>query len=221
MKERPILFSSDMVRAYLEGRKTQTRRVITPRQEVKTGHNMEMTHMFTWNIWTGGMDDYESTVVRCPYGKIGDRLWVRETFSYYLNREGCWYWADGNFAAHDATPPKPSIHMPRWASRINFEITGRRVQRIQDIVEEDCIAEGAWNLERLRSFKCDFTGLRSDIRCSFAGLWDRLNAKRGYSWESNPWVWVIEFPPFRASKVDDPNLFRQQMCGSWDVRRDT
>lgn len=155
MIERPILFSGEMVRAILAGRKTQTRRVI-------------------WAI---------RRVTGCPYGEPGDRLWVRERF--YVQPE---LWAEGHgpqpveYAADVADPRmvedyvgKPSIHMPRWASRITLEITGRRMQRVQDISEADAAAEGVGSREE------------------FAALWDAINVKRGYAWVTNPLVWVIEF----------------------------
>ena len=191
MKEHPILFSGAMVRAILEGRKTQTRRVI------KMHHRKDCPFSYDENDDTGyewvdaGPDfsghDYRQPC-RCinfPYGDIGDRLWVRETFNGGV---------DGIPVVYRATNPelngapwKPSIHMPRTLSRINLEVTAVRVEQIQDITREDVYAEGlqrgeGWGpLGRLGSVD------------GFSDLWDSINAKRGYSWVSNPWVWVIEF----------------------------
>ena len=157
MKEHPILFTGEMVRAILDGRKTQTRRVMKSE--------------------------------RCPYGVPGDRLWVRETFSthmritdpYYLPPDypdeamGAWYWADGQPDCGDWIKPKPSIFMPRWASRITLEVVAVRREQLQAISEEDARAEGLIS------------------RQVFREGWDRINAKRGYGWEVNPLVRVVTF----------------------------
>jgi hypothetical protein len=178
MKERPILFNSEMVRAILKGRKRQTRRVIKP----------EWSRCLDFDY----PEDQQKAVDQCPYGVIGDRLYVRETW-VVPNSEGC--------APRDITPGqkvfyratdeytwwRPSIHMPRWASRFTLEITDVRVERLKEISLHDINAEGTPDtLDRaLRPF-----GSRRE---HFQRLWDSINSKRGYSWESNPWVWVIEF----------------------------
>ena len=131
----------------------------------------------------------------CPFGKPGDRLWVREKFSTYLFREECWYWADGNEAKYDATIPKPSIHMPRWASRINLEVTDVRTQRVQDVSEDDIKAEG------VRPIMVDSGGETPwgagidvpDYWDPFIESWDSINTKRGFGWHLNPWTWVVLF----------------------------
>jgi len=182
MKERPIIFSSEMVRAIiLDGRKTQTRRVV---------------RLPSWFQAITYVDDaqYKDCIerrVKCPYGGIGERLWCKETFIKCEEPDD-----DGNYIIYyradypnDKTfgPCKPSIYMPRWASRITLEITGVRVERIQDITEEDAKAEG-----------CEIGhGLTDDspffAREAFQKLWDSINAKRGYGWNENPWVFVISF----------------------------
>ena len=179
-KERPILFSAPMVRALLAGTKTQTRRV------VKVPKRMEGV-----TSPAGALVDFD-----CPYGRPGDRLWVRETFSYDAklhfrgDRGPCWYWADGNPEYGDWTKPRPSIHMPRWASRITLEITGVRVERLQSISEEDALAEGA-TLHKDKDPDYGYAGW-------YRALWESINGPD--SWAANPFVWVIEFSLSREGK---------------------
>ncbi len=186
MKERPILFSGPMVRAILEGRKTQTRRVIKPQPE-KCGDN---------TVRFKGMTMAPSSVhYNCPYGQPGDRLWVRETWRADVEGEtgavGIQYRADNHFEdfAGDSRVVeimrgsdnwRPSIHMPRWACRLLLDVKSVRVERLQDISNDDTAAEGV-------------SGYTNKRRVDFIQLWDSLNEKRGYGWETNPWVWVIEF----------------------------
>ncbi len=207
MNEKPILFSGEMVKAILEGKKTVTRRVakdIPPWASRATCH---MGHAQIFNADNSGMNFRQ-----CPYGRDGDRLWVRETCAIGINDDCdlvCDYMADGKRKWFDLTPEnerysatyindgkRPSIFMPRWASRITLEITGVRVERLQDISEEDCCLEmGAplkWEGEGPEPYK-------RDLRGRFAFLWDSINAKRGYSWASNPWVWVVEFKKVSAA----------------------
>jgi len=176
MKERPILFSGPMVREILEGRKIQTRRVVS-KQVLSEFHPSSMSFE-TW----------------CPYGKPGDRLWVRETWQFTgteLNVEpGYVYRAtDPDWSEMEGWKWRPSIFMPRDASRILLEVTGVRVERVQEITEDDARAEGCQGEPEYTSkggqgWVYDF---------EFQKLWDSINAKRGYSWESNPWVWVVSF----------------------------
>lgn len=183
MTEYPILFSGPMVRAIIEGRKAITRRVIKPQP---------------FNI--NGSAFMKTTV--CPYGQPGDRLWVRETFAprYFDNGKPA-YRADWDGKAADLVPEprwSPSIHMPRWASRITLEITAVRVERVQDISEYDAGLEGAPCLA-ISKLKHPPIGLMQKIQApeafvyGFYDLWNSINAKRGYGWDANPWVWVVEF----------------------------
>ena len=180
MKERPIIFSGEMVRAILDGRKTQTRRVIKPQPD--------HIHTFQKGILLPQIGDKE---IRCPYGQPGDRLWVRETWAKnnpVLDAKVC-YRAD--LMSPDLGKPwKPSIYMPRWASRITLEIVNVRVERVQEITEADVIAEGIGAFTLARGVLSDAP---PDPRWKFIELWNSINANRGYGWEINPWVWVIEF----------------------------
>jgi len=186
VKERPILFNTEMVRAVLDGRKTQTRRVITAKK------NQTVLRSFL-----SGLLHWEKIMPYCPYGKVGDRLWVRETWATQKGVAGVIYKADNPERLIDG-PWSPSIFMPRWASRITLEITDVRVERVQDITPEDAKAEGltpyaiyggrphSWTVED-QTF--------TDPCKAFSRLWDSINAQRGYGWDANPWVWVIEFKP--------------------------
>lgn len=206
MKFRPIIFSSESVRAILEGRKTQTRRVVkypvSIKQKSNAGtfnHDPMVSHKGSW--W--------KPAEWSPYGVPGDRLWVREAFSYLLDCDGdtCGvhkYHADcanpentkyvfspfdGEFSGVAGnTSWKTALFMPRWASRLTLEIVSIRVERVQEITHSDAVAEG-------------LTCYHENYQCAiddYKDLWDSINAKRGYSWNSNPWVWVIEF-----KKVED------------------
>jgi hypothetical protein len=187
MKEHPILFSGPMVRAILEGRKTMTRRVIK-------------------KPWLYGRENeygrFQVNMRECPYGLPGDRLWVRETWEYDDSRPNSYFYRadpapDGFIENPEAAWRwRPSIHMPREASRILLEVTAVRVERLQDISVPDALREG---------IECDDAEERAMIEAigdgddrhkeAFANLWDSINAKRGYGWDSNPWVWVVEFTP--------------------------
>jgi hypothetical protein len=186
MKERPIIFSGDMVRVILDGRKTQTRRVIKPQPKIIHALYPDAS-IETERIFRRG-----DQRIHCPYGIPGDRLWVRETFchatltGYDARKDGGDYWYRATDEGLCDGPWKPSIFMPRWASRILLEITEVRVERVQDISEKDAGAEGAWRTPA----GCSHYSIEPP---EFETLWDSINAKRGYSWESNPWVWVISF----------------------------
>lgn len=187
MADRPILFSAPMVRALLAGRKSQTRRAIkgVPSR------------------------DHYGRDIRCPYGALGDRLWVREGFSgpHSLRnvRPGLWdvvavpppmiwYWADGEPTNGDWTKPKPAIHMPRWASRITLEVTEVRVERLQDLTYEDVKAEG-WP-GPVEWISDDPAVHRDAARDWYSDLWDDLHGPR--AWASNPWVWAVSFQRVEA-----------------------
>jgi len=214
-KERPILFSAPMVRAILEGSKTQTRRIVKPQPPDDHPHPQEcMGEGYWWNDDDTDRDDLSfwpsyDNCLPCPYGKEGDRLWVREAWAVHgvlyddlaprdihaSTPRGCWEDGDSIWFAADGEMPlawqgkcqpeqrgkwRPSIHMPRWASRITLEITGVRVERLQDISLGDCMAEG-----------CPFPNIakETDPIEWFAELWESINKH----WDANPWVWVVEF----------------------------
>lgn len=203
VKERPILFSGEMVRAILDGRKTQTRRIVKAKDSDPSRCitlRTLMANVQEWREQNGrwfGIDGYDTLVFAdCPYGKAGDRLWVRETWgvgkpmnakpaSRMIRKpRSIWYAADDR--PDWAGKTRPSIYMPRWASRITLEITAVRVERLNDISEEDAKAEGA---------SIDGVGnpggpMRVHQR-AFKILWESINGDG--SWSANPWVWVIEF----------------------------
>lgn len=203
MKERPILFSGPMVRAILSGRKTQTRRPVKPHPpayidelhggELRQRAPYQLECPETGSILGYGFEDDDGRLYQCPYGVPGDRLWVRETFK-----------ADGEFAKYktgrvrylaDIEPPayergwRPSIHMPRWASRITLEVVGVRVERVLDITGADAAAEG---------FEASFEGDGSAygavlITCreQFLRTWRDIYGQE--SLDANDWVWAVEF----------------------------
>ena len=195
MKERPILFSASMVRAILGGSKTQTRRAVKGRAlEWLNVHNFEPEF-----VASPGND-------LCPYGQPGSKLWVREAFDFLPagapdQPQACEivYWATGSAeqrtAPHDYNPMiyghekvRPSIHMPRWASRITLEIVSVRVERLQDISEGDATAEGCKNSLSLPGGRF--------ANENYRWLWEEINGDG--SWDTNPWVWVVEFRRIEA-----------------------
>lgn len=226
-KERPILFNGEMVRAILAGRKTQTRRVV---KLTESGRVKEVGSSRNWHL------DDPNAVLACPYGRVGDRLWVRETFveGYEVDDSGylitmdedeneldprVWYRADDNpglqgwldeegFMAENI-PWKPSIHMPRSACRLVLEVTDVRIERVASISDEDAYREGVEMIKGPRepeygvpglapTFKHyqnpEFNGGRGvGVHHSFQTLWDSINAKRGFGFEANPWVWAVSF----------------------------
>ena len=247
MKEQPIIMSSDSVRAILDGRKTQTRRAIKPQPKIISTHDgsMNLLQITGKAPWFNGDPNHT-----CPYGLVGDRLWVRETWRVFgiypgepieiqfksdmkhasvnedatedweikiwdqsveeLKKYGCPCESGEKYDISDFPGFKwrPSIFMPRWASRILLEITNVRVERLQDITEADVYAEGidpdnwdylgrskseAWRQEALEHIK------NGNIIGAFKCLWNSINEKRGYPWSSNPWVWVIEFKVLEPS----------------------
>ena len=205
MTERPILFSGPMVRAILEGRKTMTRRVFKPENIVIDEYPGGGLRYRTYARKDG--DLYETGVGSfspgnwlhyCPYGVPGDRLWVKETWAdehpfdgQILYRERDEYRAPERWT--------PSIFLPRKYSRILLEVISVRVERVQDISEEDAIAEGMikWtpaDRECWAHYEYE-PGLagRATAKGAFWYLWDSINAKRGFGWDANPFVWVVEF----------------------------
>jgi hypothetical protein len=200
MKERPILFSAPMIRAILEDRKGVTRRVVVPAVVNKHGELEPGPEVF------GAYDIDGEWGTRCPYGQPGIRLWVREGFALERKYDGMSPTAAYEHAerrgllpmkvwrqATDADTPgvgkrRPSIHMPRWASRILLDVTDMRVERLQEIDHVDAEREGV---------EPDEPGFSAVP--PFARLWNEINARRGYSWEKNPWVWRIAFRKAQTS----------------------
>jgi hypothetical protein len=187
MSEKPIIFSGPMVRAILEGRKTQTRRVLKPQPELEWELKYDYGAPSFWRWKTCRWDAKEIGPDYYVYdyapNHTGDRLWVRETWGemeqVHTGNRFIVYAADGEPEDDSGFFPlekwKPAIYMPRRASRITLEITNIRAEQLNDIAHEDATAEGCSNAEAYRE------------------LWDELNAKRGFGWDANPWVWVIEF----------------------------
>lgn len=235
MKERPIIFSSSMVRAILDGRKTQTRRLVKPQPDEYPPGNWFWTHRDVVEL------KVEDLPAFCPYGVPCDRLWVKEAWAQRLDRDHlngtqlyaagvreAWYWADGpgkcarTGCAGAAGRYRAARFMPRWASRITLEVTGVRVERLQEITDDDAKAEGAFFTDYGRN--CGHKGggwtdvgdcpapaghhpqrngwsmvpttgpdqCLGSPRWALANLWDKLNERRA-PWRSDPWVWVIEF----------------------------
>ena len=200
MKERPILFNTEMVKAILEGRKTQTRRVI--KDQPLSGRSIKHYSDNEWVVYSDSDPIVTLYTIKCPYGQVGDRLWVREMWDYTGQGLDCVYKADAK--PTDIFPwekYRPSIFMPRWASRITLEIVEIKVEKLQDISEADAIAEGLESLTRPNGktlYSAPQCGDRppyweSSASEAFMWLWDSINAKRGYSWESNTWCWCLSF----------------------------
>lgn len=209
MKARPILFSGPMVRALLDGSKTQTRRVVKP-QPVSEGI-LSFGEAWKWikspKTWFSGVTRQQlvsrpGLLQHCPYGKPGDLLWVRESITTRDKAEDglrfdvpqyradftdsyglCFTTDDGPRYVEDLRWT-PSIHMPRWASRLTLRITDVRVERLQDISEADVIAEGA-------------SGHPDGMSHAYRSLWTLINGPG--SWEANPWVWAVSFDVIREN----------------------
>jgi hypothetical protein len=220
MKERPILFNGPMVRALLDGSKTQTRRIVkgqTPEWAHVTDEEYADGQEFFMVCGTKQPDGLRPILdgVTCPFGQFGDRLWVREgwkahtTFDHlspcHIPESHVWYLADDGYKAESRG--RASMHMPRWASRILLEVVSVRVERLQDISEVDALAEGIsslrtreWDQEHFPTWRKAF-----DEACvrgekppvgplpseSYRALWESINGAG--SWDANPWVWVVEF----------------------------
>ncbi|MEL0577025.1 hypothetical protein AACK17_00540 [Pectobacterium punjabense] len=217
MKERGIIFNGDMVRAILDGRKTQTRRALRI-QPAECNHTHWPEHPNSewkqddkgWScaICGNGVSLTERDVkgITCPFGKLGDQLWVRETSGLQVRRDALG--GTGEFRVYRASNPNairftangknypikwvPSIHMPRHASRITLEITDVRVERLNDIGEQDAIEEG---LERYNDDGIVYYGPYNHGDCrpeiAFSDLWKSIYGAE--SWDANPWCWVITF----------------------------
>lgn len=193
-KERPILFSGPMIKAILGDRKTQTRRIY------------KLPKDYTWSdfeqgliVWDGNSCQYGIDELICPYGRIGDRLWVRETWSTHacfdeikpseLKARSIHYWADGEAATGKK---RPSIFMPRNFSRILLEITNVRVERLMSISKDDAIAEGcSGGHGSIPNY-----GYSAQPQEHYFWLWDQINGEGSY--KVNPWVWVVEFKQVKS-----------------------
>jgi hypothetical protein len=216
--EKPILFSTPMVQAILDGRKTMTRRVCKDiaGYDFKWGLDREpyignykvftKTEPGKWdwvtleNQWLydlqTAVDDSRTHLLKCPY-QPGDILWVRETWSKDENGEYV-YRTNYGTTEDDSFPPsmfkwKPSIHMPKVAARIWLEVTNVRVERLQEITTDEAKAEGVLQPGVIPSNTLIRNTEGSIPRTNFKILWESLNAKRGYGWDSDPWVWVVSF----------------------------
>lgn len=206
MKERPILFNSAMVRAILSGTKTQTRRVIKP-QPPKDHEEPFQTASGEWVTCDNRPPNIlKNYPLNCPHGQVGDRLWVRETIRQGPPRDNgmdtALFAADGAMTKLDSWCWQrgilPAIHCPRGLSRITLEITSVRVQRVQEISEEDAKCEGVVPFDRIgeeqQLSSCDGRTQGSHPHTiAFASLWDSIYIERGFGWQLNPWVWVIDF----------------------------
>jgi hypothetical protein len=230
MKERPIVMQGHSIQSILAGIKTQTRRVIKPQRPAVVGYKPAISgeHWIETLPVSGdfGRGHIETTIsgdsIKVPYGKIGDRLWVRETWC--LNhpeidpqppkdgrpehdKRTCWYFAtEPSVEGEDNKSPwRSPLLMPRWASRLTLEITKIRVERLHDISAEDMLAEGV-SAQRGPTPPSD--GLRVGCSLGMVGVtalkanwregWDKINGKRA-PWSSNPWLWVIDFKKVEGS----------------------
>lgn len=212
MKERPVLFSAPMVRAILAGTKTQTRRMLKPQPAWNVPGGMtimqSMDGLYRPFISSGKYAGPCTTPEwKCPYGDVGGRLWVKETLRFDPDRgwfydagphgdgvmtDAEWDAVNGQLERCDfafSRPVCPSIYMPRKASRVILEITGVRVERLQEISKADCYAEG---------IRDEDIGIGL-ANAAYLGLWDQINGKGSAA--INPWVWVIEFQLLEQSKT--------------------
>lgn len=213
MKERPIIFNAEMVRAILDGRKTQTRRFVPEWQlpsETKqdAGDYPENRWMavaqrdrrYGFGVFGATEDECAAQLTEslCPFGCRDDRLWVRETFAVGLCTKSTMAYRathkpiDLDEGWDEVIKWRPSIHMPRWASRIQLEITGARVERLNDISESESMEEGVPPAGSLA--KGSYLTPKGDFataKVAFQHLWESIYGEE--SWRSNPWVWVIEF----------------------------
>jgi hypothetical protein len=188
MKERPVIFSGEMIKAILDGRKTMTRRVVKPQPESYGEKDYGSLVNYSWDgyVITNKFVS-EKMVEFSPYGQPNDRLWVKENF--YRDEDTIIYAVD-----HDKSAPYlrqmkhlSSRFMPKSASRITLEIIDIRVEKLQEINEEDAKKEGA----PLGGYNDQYGDERNYVE-GFENLWNSINGKK-YPWAINPWVWVVEF----------------------------
>ncbi|EPY4802967.1 hypothetical protein ACXDID_003980 [Klebsiella pneumoniae] len=220
MKERGMIFNGDMVRAILDGRKTQTRRIMAP----QPADDIERCIFPNPDAigWKSSLKHkHGSTTAHfCPFGAVGDRIWVREAFRvhsratdvatlvYKASERNSWteqtHRVPVAVCNKPATPEKwtPSLHMPRWASRILLEITSVRVERLNAISEEDARAEGIIDGGCLNCGEpepCGCANPEPDATDAFAYLWQSIYGQE--SWNANPWVWVISFERIESGEA--------------------
>lgn len=195
-KERPILFNTAMVQSILEGRKTHTRRVIKPQPD--------HFHIFDDGLVRPQAGDND---IVSRYGYSGDLLYVRETWMPAIRHNGeitgVSYYQNTPDVGRELNKWKPSIHMPKKFARIWLRVNGVRVERVKDISALDCLFEGIQLTNKealifLEESPNEFAGwgvdeYKDEIRYDFMKLWDSINKKRGYGWDTNPYVWVVEF----------------------------
>jgi hypothetical protein len=195
-----------MVRAILEGRKAQTRRVVKFEHAGEVDAWAVQDGLWRMGVFGEGGSLADMGGIACPYGAPGDRLWVRETWALAKGTpkkqraNAVQYRATGDIGPYLRW--RPSIHMPRWASRITLEVTDVRVERLNDISEEDAISEGIEELDgaldevRLCQRAAAMHTPPEDSRVWFAELWESIHGEG--SWAANPWVWVISFRRIEA-----------------------
>jgi len=202
MKEKPIIFKPEMVKAILQGVKTQTRRISRGYENIME----RQTDLYSIGVPEGTeIQPIEDAFMdKCPY-KVGDILWVRETWNEMachkpeckskcpLGKNCPGYTYKSQHFGPDIKW-KPSIFMPRKAAHLFLEVKSVRIEKLQKITPEDCVNEGAVKKPHYMTYGGEsYLAIHGRYKTEFAKLWDSINAKRGYSWESDPWVYVIEF----------------------------
>lgn len=217
MSERPIIMQAESVLAILEGRKTQTRRVIKPQPRKRDypisvispslGDTEQVFRTWLDRTQDGKSaccEDFNPDYWRCPYGLPGDLLWVKEALyreGWGISNDAVAYKADGEYA-WDVTRPAQwvwkrdnlsPLFMPWGLRRLTLRLTDVRVQRVQEIEYDDCIAEGIEQRWTCLNPGIGSYAMDNDVLDDFASLWDSINAKRGYGWDTNPWVWALAF----------------------------
>jgi hypothetical protein len=198
-KDKSILFNTEMVKTILEGKKTQTRRIVDyPKSYIWNNEHFKKNYNFDKMFFDNrkninvaifkSKDNNYSEWFKCPY-QIGQKLWIQETWCYFANNHVI-YKADYDNDKCKLTKPlkwKPSIFMPKEYARIWLEVTNIRVERIRDISNEDACRDGGF------IYSTQFINDKNYGINRFKILWDSINVKRGYGWDENPWVWVIKF----------------------------
>lgn len=212
MKSTGLLFKGPMVRAILDGRKTQTRRIVKPQPPSAATHAgvfLGGNHDGQWSWMDGDPRDFETWGMvdapdfRCPYGVPGDEIWVRETWrarEKYDRKPNAGpnpgskicYEADAPFEEGlDVGRKRSALFLPRWATRIVRTLTDVRIERVQGISAEDALAEGVDGVTiEGRAYTI---GAKSDLILGYQQLWDSINLARGFGWDSNPFVYVLEW----------------------------